>query len=97
MTIKYHPLAKTELLETLRFYKDISYKLPTAFLHEYNYLIELIETNPLRNSIRKNEIRFQNFKKFPYVICYRLDETKQIRILAIRHKRRNADYGLGRD
>jgi hypothetical protein len=91
----YHPAAEPEVLEASLFYARRSDGLGERFLEEFDRAINAIEAAPLRWRSVEGEVRRYMMRRFPYGIYYRC-EGDELRILVVKHHKRNPDYGKDR-
>jgi toxin ParE1/3/4 len=91
----YHPLAKRDILDILRYYRAISRKLEEEFHHELRGILAKVTRNPLGFHSIGNGFRRANLQRFPYHVLYdfRADE---ICIMVVRHNKRRPEFGLER-
>jgi hypothetical protein len=87
-----HPSAKVELEEAALYYSDISLALAEQFLSDFEQTLSFVESVPNAWSNYFFELKKLNFKVFPFSIIYRIEETKEITIVAIQHHSRKPFY-----
>jgi len=87
----YHPAAEPELLEELRYYRDIDFELGTDLDRRINAAICEICKFPFSYRLREGAYRRINLGKFPFYLPYIIREGTVI-ILAIAHNSRHPDY-----
>lgn len=98
MTITYHEDARTELIEAIRYYRDLSKRVEAKFEAEYRAIVETIRQNPQHFHFTEDKaFRRANMKKFPFRILYDLDQVQQtVKIMVVCHERRHPSHGLNR-
>jgi plasmid stabilization system protein ParE len=91
------PHANQDLIQTLEWYADQEPTLEARFYDAVNKIINLIAENPRIFAERKKTIRAAVLKQFPFLIFYKIDESRQrIVILAILHQSRNPKIWMKR-
>lgn len=96
MTFTLHRLAEQDLDSAFQFYRvKGSGRVALGFLAEFERIAELIETNPAIGTLTSGGRRRFPFRRYPYSIIYKPTEGG-VRILVVRHERREPGYGSGR-
>ncbi len=95
MQLVYHTVARAEISKITGYYAEIDLRLAEDFGAILNAAIEDIQLQPLRYRIVHNDVRKCSLKRFPYGLFFRL-KGKTIRILTVKHHRRDPDYGRDR-
>ena len=96
MTCKLHRLAERDLEAAFRFYREKgSSKVALRFLAEFEHVAALLDGNPGLGTPSSGDRRTYPFRKYPYSVIYKPDDTG-IRILVVRHQRRQPGYGSAR-
>lgn len=93
--IRFHELARRELLETRDYYDDLVYRLGEKFVVEIEKCLNIIKINPFAYPVVKQNIRKAVIIKFPFSILYRVGKD-HIYILAVMHQKRKPKYWLER-
>jgi plasmid stabilization system protein ParE len=92
-----HRLAERDLEDAFQFYRQKgSDKVALRFLAEFERVAELLDGNPGVGTPTRADRRIYPFKKYPYSVVYKPTDTG-IRVLAVRHQRREPGYGSERD
>jgi plasmid stabilization system protein ParE len=71
---------------------DVSTDLHT----ELKAAIDLIKKSPASLPPIGGNLRRAILRRFPYQVIYRIESAELIRILVVRHHRRDPDFGLNR-
>ena len=96
MSLIFHHLVQRDLRIVLRYYEEEGgILLGDRFFSELERLTQEIQENPTKFHIIHGEIRRANMAQFPYHLLFRCDGDK-IRVLILRHHKRNPELGLGR-
>ena len=95
MRIEYHPSVRQDVTEATRRYKAVSQKLAVDFKVELRRVIAMAAANPNRFHSITPGIHRANLKRFPYHFIYR-EIREGIRVILVRHHRRNPDTGMER-
>jgi len=93
--VSYHPAVPLEVQEFAEYYGAISARLETRFRSELLKAIDGAKNHPERHHFDRTGLRRCNLRRFPVHILFRLT-PEGIRITAVRHDRRDPDYGAGR-
>ena len=87
----FHPAARRELIETVRFYQSERPGVGAEFAKEVRDSIDQIVTHPLSGSPGPGQTRNKILPHFPYTVVY-LFEGAEIKIIAVAHQRRKPGY-----
>lgn len=82
--IKITPLAKNNVREAVRFYKEnVSLKIAQKFIQDYEIVLKTLQKVPYSRTYYK-DFRGVPLKKFPYIVFYQVDsEKKQILVKGV--------------
>lgn len=75
--------------------EEVGLDLATRFHREFEELALRIDQNPRRFHFVSDALRRANFPSFPYHLLYR-ETQKGVKILVLRHHRRNPSVGTRR-
>jgi len=93
---EFHPNAEAEFLESVGFYESKVKGLGSAFIDEFEALVNLLCESPEQGKIeRQPNIRRARLQRFPFSIIYRQGQSA-IQLLAVAHDRRRPQYWLRR-
>jgi plasmid stabilization system protein ParE len=97
MKVGYHPAVQRDVRGILHHYDGISVKLGDTFWDELMDLIESARMNPERYHYDRTgrTLRRVNLERFPYHFLYRM-VPGGIRVVVVRHHRREPSYGIAR-
>jgi toxin ParE1/3/4 len=93
--IEYHPAVGQDVADALRRYDPVSRRLGDEFERELRQTIAAVAVNPRRFHPVKPGFRRANLKRFPYHFIYR-ELADGIRIILVRHHRRDPKFGMER-
>lgn len=93
--IEYHPRVPTEVREAVQYYEEISQKLGDDFWNELTQALEYARQFPEHHHFDAGGHRRSNLKRFPYHFLFQEKEDR-IRIIVVRHNRRDPKYGMRR-
>jgi plasmid stabilization system protein ParE len=96
MNLRYHALAREEVIQITEHYAGIRAVLGAEFLAELNSATDAILAHPLTSEQIKPGIRRYLMERFPYGIYYRLPDDDTVRIILVRHHSRWPGYGVRR-
>lgn len=96
MKLEFHPSTATDVREATAYYEQQRPGLGVHFLTELDKAIARIARAPLAFPVVEGEVRRSIIKRFPYVVLYRLLEPDTLRVLVIRHHKRDPQIGVGR-
>ena len=96
MTYVLHRLAEQDLDSAFKFYRtNGSVKVALRFISEFERVAELLANHPEMGTPMNERRRSFPFRKYPYSLIYRPMDGG-VRILAVRHQRREPGFGGGR-
>ena len=73
-------------------YKNHNNELKIRFEKTVTQSLSKIAFHPKAYSYHFEDVRIMSLKKFPYLICYRVDDVKQIvTVIAVWHQARDRD------
>ena len=95
MKVVYHAGAYRDFYLAINYYDSISTKLSDEFFDEVQSAVNEILKQPTRFRLMDSRLRRFNLKCFPFHILY---ETRlgYVRIIVIRHNKRNPKFGTRR-
>jgi plasmid stabilization system protein ParE len=96
MNVRYHALARQEVIEATQYYAKVQPELGEAFETEFAAAVERIAANPFQFEQVRQEIRRCILNRFPYSIYFRLPDVETVRILVVKHHRRRPGLGMRR-
>jgi toxin ParE1/3/4 len=89
------PATKQELAEAFDWYKTRSPKAANAFRAEVLAAFNLVAEDPHKWAIWDAPVRRYVLKQYPYTVYFSASST-EVRILAVGHHRRRANYWVNR-
>ncbi|WP_343222542.1 type II toxin-antitoxin system RelE/ParE family toxin [Pelagicoccus enzymogenes] len=96
MGLIFHRLVQQDLRVVLRYYeKEGGSALADRFFRELDTLVHEIENHPTRFHKVAGNLRRADLERFPYHLLF-TEGTKGIRVLVLRHHRRNPNFGIQR-
>jgi plasmid stabilization system protein ParE len=96
MIVRYHVLARREIIETAEYYASLRDGLGEAFLEEVGSAIDLIARNPFLFEEVRPGMRSCLLERFPYGVYYRIVDPTTIRIVVVKHHSRRPGFGMRR-
>jgi len=98
MRVTYHREADAELIAAAHYYAARAPGLGADFLDEIDRVVELMRAHPTRFPSLPDDpdTQFALCKRFPYGVLFRQMPNDEIRILAVKHHRRDPDYWRSR-
>jgi plasmid stabilization system protein ParE len=92
-----HRRIRSDVDEIMDYYERAEHpELADDFYRELRHFMMDALHRPYRNHVFKGDLRRANLKRFPYHFLYRV-VGDCVRILVVRHHRRDPDYGLERE
>jgi plasmid stabilization system protein ParE len=91
VALKYHPEARAEVLDTVRWYLSQSNSAAIKFHEQLQLAEDKVRRNPELGSIYLHDCRIQRLGRFPYGIIYQL-RSNYILVVAIAHLHRKPGY-----
>ena len=96
MTVRFHPEAEAEHLETVVYYETRQAGLGSHYLAAFEQVLDGIVANAQRYRIvQEPNIRRAPMRRFPFSVIYR-EAGERIEILAVAHHRRRPAYWIDR-
>ena len=91
-TIMFRRKALEDYDEARLWYQDHSKDSKIRFEKGISQALSKIAAHPKAYSYRFNDVRIMPLKKFPYLICYRVDDVHQIvTVIAVWHQARDRE------
>lgn len=87
----FNRLAESELREAVSYYESEAVGLGRRFLSAMESALAEVLDHPLVGSTWRGDVRRKGVGRFPYQLLYRV-AGREVRILAIMHKRRRPLY-----
>lgn len=75
-TILFEEDAKLDIADSFDWYSKISETIANNFLNETKGVVKYLENNPSQFKVIYKDFRQAPFKKYPFVILYRVDNTE---------------------
>lgn len=95
--IVYDVEARVDVLEIVEFYEKVDgQQLADRFTSELEKFIRYVAERPESFVEIRSGIRRANLYRFPHHILFQIVDTETIKILTVKHDRRNPDLGLDR-
>lgn len=84
LPVIFSPLALADTEEAYTYYEEKQIGLGNRFVAQLQHTLNTIKNNPTVASIRYDNIRCAQIKKFPYLVHYHIDAAgKLVTILAV--------------
>jgi toxin ParE1/3/4 len=96
MNLRYHELARKEVIKAAEYYARARPELATEFLAEFDNAIQAILAEPDAFEQVRPRIRRYLLRRFPYGVYYRMPDENTVRVVVVRHHSRRPGYGLRR-
>jgi plasmid stabilization system protein ParE len=96
MRLVLHPKVYSDIAQVMEYYERVaSTDLADGFYAELRRLMRVAAKRPESFPIRDRDIRRANLRRFPYHFLFRMT-SDAVRILVVRHHRRDPSLGTGR-
>ena len=96
MRLVLHPKVYSDIAEVMEYYERVaSADLAAEFYAELQQLIREVAKRPESFPIRQRNIHRANLRRFPYHFLFRVT-SDVVRVLVVRHHRREPSLGTGR-
>lgn len=96
MRLVLHPKVYSDVAQVMDYYERVaSADLADEFYAEFQHLIREAVKRPESFPIRERDIRRANMRRFPYHFLFRVTGDV-VRILVVRHHKREPSLGTGR-
>jgi len=96
MTIRYHALARKEVIAAAEYYAQERRELGAEFLEEMDAAERRITANPLQFEQVRPGIRRCLLDRLPFGICFRVSDAGTVRIIVVKHHGRRPGLGIRR-
>jgi plasmid stabilization system protein ParE len=93
--IGFHPHARSELLESARYYEAQRRGLARRFLTAVREATNRIQSFPLLGRVLEDDVRQCRVSRFPYGLIYRVKEDG-LEVIAVMHLHRRPGYWKSR-
>jgi hypothetical protein len=91
--VVFSPRALDDSQEAAVYYEMIQQNLGIKFLHQLQLTLNSIKRNPFFSSVRYDDIRCAQIKKFPYMVHYHINKRNAlVMILAVYSTHREPLY-----
>ena len=94
-SVKYHPLAESELVGSAAFYERRREFLGDGFLELVDETLTKIRSNPEMGKPGRFQTRSLKVRRFPFRIIF-LIQPERIWVVAVAHLSRRPDYWINR-
>jgi plasmid stabilization system protein ParE len=96
MRLVLHPKIYSDIDSIMAYYEEVATTaLANEFYGELRHLMAEAAARPESFLMRERDIRRVNLQRFPYHFLFRIVDDA-VRILVVRHHRRNPSLGIGR-
>lgn len=96
MRLVFHPKIYSDIAQVMEYYEQVaSADLADEFYAELQQVTREAAKRPESFPIRERDIRRANLRRFPYHFLFRMT-SDAVRILVVRHHRREPSVGIGR-
>jgi plasmid stabilization system protein ParE len=96
MRLVLHPKVYSDIAQVMEYYEQVaSADLADEFYAELQQFIREAAMRPESFPIRERDIRRANLRRFPYHFLFRTT-SDTVRVLVVRHHRREPSLGTGR-
>jgi len=96
MRLVLHPKVYSDIAQVMEYYEQVaSADLADEFYAELRQLMRETAKRPESFPIRERDIRRANLRRFPYHFLFRVT-SDAVRILVVRHHKREPSLGTGR-
>lgn len=96
MRLEFHPSTATDVRQATVYYEQQRRGLGAHFLSEPDKAIAQLARAPLAFPLVDGQVRRSIVMRFPYVVLYRVLEPDALRVLVIRHHKRDPQIGMER-
>jgi toxin ParE1/3/4 len=96
MRLVLHRRIRSDVDEIMDYYERADPELAEDFYRELRHFMRDAACRPHRYHFFKADLRRVNLKRFPYHFLYRV-VSDCVRILVVRHHRRDPEYGTERE
>lgn len=76
--------------------REASDEIAGEFYDEFQRCCDILVTFARSYPVVRRAVRRINFRRFPFHILYKIVDEREVRILVVKHDRRDPDFGLDR-
>lgn len=96
MKLEFHPSTVNDVNDAATYYERQRPGLGAEYLHEVDAALRRLEAEPFLFPPVDSHLRRCVVHRFPYTIVFRVLDRDVIRVLLIRHHRRDPRFGIAR-
>ncbi len=97
MRVRLNSKVYSDLESAMEYYaQEAGNQIATEFYDEFRRCRRRIADHPESYPLLRDGIRRINFHRFRYHILYQIVDEESVRILVVKHDRRDPDFGLDR-
>jgi mRNA-degrading endonuclease RelE of RelBE toxin-antitoxin system len=90
--VRFHRLATREAYAASSWYRERSANASSKFRRAVNAATTQIIENRATHSLEDSDFRYVRVKNFPYRLIYRIEDARNVFIVAVAHDRRRPGY-----
>lgn len=96
MRLEFHPQIAADILRIMDYYEDVGGRqLADEFYIELRHYFLMAADSPKGFTVRERDLRRVNLDRFPYHFLFRIVDER-VRILVVRHHKRQPSLGFDR-
>jgi len=97
MKLELNSSVYSDLLEIMEYYDNsVGADLAAEFYAEFRYCGKTAADRPYSYASHVGDLRRVNLNRFPHHFLFRIVDDKTVRILVVKHNRRDPSFGLDR-
>jgi len=81
--VTFSPMALADIEQAIGYYEDLQEGLGEKFNDSLQVTLNAIRRNALFASVRYDDIRCAQIKKFPYMVHYHVDNEQAVTVVAV--------------
>src|SRR3982751_6446044 len=97
MRVRLISKVSSDIESAMNYYlRNAGAQIAGEFFNEFKRCRQVVGSRPKAYPIVRDDIRRINFRKFPFHALYQIVNENYVKILAVKHDRRDPDFGLDR-
>ena len=97
MRVRLNRKVYSDLESAMAYYlREAGSQIATEFFEEFRRCRRIIAARARGYTVVRDDIRRVNFHRFPYHILYKIVDDSSVKILVVKHDRRDPHFGLDR-
>ncbi|MFN6963447.1 MAG: type II toxin-antitoxin system RelE/ParE family toxin [Pyrinomonadaceae bacterium] len=97
MRVRLNREVYSDIRSIMEYYvRETDLRIATDFYKEFRRCIRVISQSPQAYPVLRNDVRRMNLRRFSYHIMYQIIDQESVKVLVVKHNRRNPEFGSER-